>query len=298
METHLNATTNDSATVRQSQLASDAQLGVTRLAVRDLSRSLPFYEQGLGLEHLGTDRGLARLGVDGVAVLELAQEPDARRPGRHGGLFHVALLYPGRLELARVGKRLHAHGVQIEGASDHGSHEAFYLADLDGNGLELSADRPRDQWPDPQVEYSSGPQPLDLRGLMSLVDGEALVPRAGAGLKVGHVHLHVGDIDAALAFYRDLVGFELRARLPTAAFVSLGGYHHHLGLNVWKGQGVAPAPDNALGLRFWTVIVPGPQHVEALSERLGAAGVQHRFDGRQVVVRDPWNSELRVGAQR
>lgn len=283
------------ATTTGPRLAADARLGVARLAVRDLSRSIRFYEDGLGMRHLGTEAGVARIGVD-TAVLELSQEPDARQPGRHAGLFHAALLYPARIELARVGRRLLARGLQIQGASDHGSHEAFYLSDPDGNGLELAADRPREQWPDPQVEYGAGPQPLDVEGLMALVDDEPPMPTAAPGLRVGHMHLHVGGIENAISFYRDVVGFELRARLPTAAFVSVGGYHHHLGLNVWKGEGVPPAPADALGLRFWTVAVPHVEDAEALAGRLRDAGIEHEVDEGRVVVRDPWNNELRVRA--
>ena len=275
-------------------LAPDTRLAVTRIAVRDLERSLPLYEEGLGLECVSRDGSIVALGTGGETVLELAEEPSAQPAGRHGGLFHVALLYPTRLELARVGQRLVSRRMVIEGAADHGTHEAFYLRDADGNGLELAADRPRDQWPDPQDEYAHGPRPLDVRGLMSITEGEDLHPHAGAGVTVGHLHLHVGDIDEALAFYRDIVGFELRARLPTAAFVSLAGYHHHLGMNVWNGEGVPPATDDAVGLRFWTVQVPDSQHVDALADRLTAAGIPHMTDGDILTVRDPWNSEVRV----
>lgn len=297
METHqldISTPTGTTATPA-APLAAHARLGVTRLAVTDLARSIPFYRDGLGLQHLGTDDGIARMGVGDTTVLELEAAPDARRPGRHAGLFHVALLYPSRLELARVGKRLIERGLQIDGASDHGSHEAFYLADPDGNGLELAADRPQELWPDPQVEYANGPQPLDVRSLMDLVGDEPAPAQAAAGLVVGHLHLHVGDVDEALAFYRDVVGFQLMARLPSAAFVSVGGYHHHLGMNVWRGEGVPPAPDDAVGLRFWTVLVPSPADITALAARLDAAAIEYDLIGDvHVAVRDPWNAELHV----
>ena len=131
----------------------------------------------------------------------------------------------------------------VQGASDHHTHEAFYLPDPDGNGLELAADRPRDQWPDLQDAYDltkGAPQPLDVADLMSLVDGQPVVARAEPGVRVGHLHLHVGDVDEGLAFYRDVIGFDEIANMGTAAFVSAGGYHHHLGFNTWRGQGVPP----------------------------------------------------------
>lgn len=281
-------------TAQPPVLASTARLGVTRLAVRDLDRSCAFYEHSLGLVPLTRAGSTVGIGAGRDVVLELVEEPDARPAGRHGGLFHVALLYPSREELARVGQRLLANGTRVDGASDHGTHEAFYLADPDGNGLELAADRPRAQWPEPEEEYGRGPQPLDVRGLMDLVEGHPVEPHAAPGVQVGHLHLHVGDVDEALAFYRDVVGFELRARLPTAAFVSLGGYHHHLGMNVWKGQGVPPAPADAVGLRFWTVQVPRREDVSELADRLRVAGIEHEEEDGLVVVADPWNSVLRV----
>lgn len=274
-------------------LAPTARLGTTRLVVTDLRRSIAFYEVGLGLEHLGTGDGVARLGTPGDPALELVEREDARRAGRHAGLFHVALNYPSRLELARVGKRLLSHGIEISGASDHGTHEAFYLRDPDGNGLELAADRPREQWPDPQDEYRNGPQPLDVRNLMALVQDDDVVARVD-GVVVGHLHLHVGDVDQALAFYRDLLGFDLMARMSTAAFVSLGGYHHHLGMNVWQGQDAPPMPDGVVGMAWWTVRVPARHYLTELAERLDADGTPYSLVDDTLDLRDPWNNRIRI----
>lgn len=282
-------------TAAHPTLAPTANLGTTRLVVTNLARSTAFYERGLGLEHIETVDGIARFGAPGRVAIELVENRTARRAGRHAGLFHVALNYASRLELARVGKRLMQEGVEISGASDHGTHEAFYLRDPDGNGLELAADRPKDQWPDPQAEYNHGPQPLDVQGLMSLVQNEAVSERA-TDVIVGHLHLHVGDVEQALGFYRDLVGFDLIARLPTAAFVSAGGYHHHLGMNVWQGEGAPPVPDGAVGMAWWTVRVPNREHVDALAARLDATGTTYRTEGNALIVRDPWNNELHVTA--
>lgn len=289
------STDTAATTTLHPTLAPTANLGTTRLVVTDLARSTAFYERGLGLEHLVTADGVARFGSTGHVAIELVEDPTARRAGRHAGLFHVALNYASRLELARVGQRLMHEGVQISGASDHGTHEAFYLHDPDGNGLELAADRPKDQWPDPQEEYNHGPQPLDVRGLMSLVQHDPVVPRA-TDVIVGHLHLHVGNVDQALAFYRDLVGFDLIARLPTAAFVSAGGYHHHLGMNVWQGEGAPPVPGGVVGMAWWTVRLPGSEHVDALALRLDASGTKYRTEGEMLIVRDPWNNELHVVA--
>jgi catechol 2,3-dioxygenase len=273
-------------------LPDSLELGPTHLTVTDLDRSLDFYEQVIGLRTQARDERSATLGTAAGPVLGLVADPDAAKPGRQAGLYHVALLYPSRLELARAGQRMVASRTQIQGASDHLTHEAFYLADPDGNGLELAADRPRSQWPDRDHIYSGGPQPLDVGDLMSLVEGEPPTPRAGDGVRTGHLHLHVGDIDQGLAFYRDLIGFEEMANLGTAAFVSAGGYHHHLGFNVWRGKGVDPVPEGVLGMRHWTVLLE-PAQIDAVRRRLVGAGSEiEERSGGGFLVRDPWRNAL------
>jgi catechol 2,3-dioxygenase len=139
----------------------------------------------------------------------------------------------------------------VEGMSDHGTHEAIYLPDPDGNGLELAADRPREAWPDVRG-YAAGPQPLDAQDLYAQI-GEP--SRHAADVRTGHLHLHVADVAAAREFYRDEVGFDVMMEMPTAVFLSHGGYHHHVAANVWRGPGVPPAPDDAVGLRHWTIVL-------------------------------------------
>jgi catechol 2,3-dioxygenase len=174
----------------------------------------------------------------------------------------------------------------VQGFSDHRTHEAIYLPDPDGNGIELAADRPRDRWPaDP---YAGGPAPLDVESLLKTVAGEEPGATAGAGVRVGHVHLHVGDLDQALGFYRDVLGFELQDHLGTAAFVSAGGYHHHVGLNIWNGRGVAPAPPHTVGLRHWTVELPTSSDVDDVRARVEGAGLPVEPVAGGFRVRDPW----------
>src|SRR5205807_10140805 len=201
------------------------------LTVSDLDRSVAWYQRALGLRVHALDTGTAALGDGHEAVIFLHEDPQARSAGRHADLYHYALLYPSREELARGAMRLAATRTAVQGASDHGTHEAIYLPDPDGNGIELAADRPREQWRTPEEAFSGGPRPLDFESLMGTVAGEEPSAHVGEGLRVGHLHLHVGDIEQGLAFYRDLLGFEVWALLPTAAFVSAGGYHHHLGFN-------------------------------------------------------------------
>ena len=269
------------------------KLGAVHLTVADADRAADWYERSLGLRIHRRDGGGAELGDGNETLLVLHEDPQARSPGRHAGLYHYALLYPGRQELARAVLRLVATKTPIQGASDHRTHEAVYLGDADGIGIELAADRPREQWPE-DLGYAGGPAPLDLDSLLATVAGEEVPAHVGDGLRVGHMHLHVGDIDEGLAFYRDLLGFEERANLGTAAFVSAGGYHHHLGFNVWKGVGVGPPPPGTVGLRHWTVELPSGADVDAVRDRFADAGVAIEPLDDGFAVRDPWESVIRI----
>ena len=262
-------------------------LGPVHVVVRDLDRATEWYERALGLR-----RGArGELGDGRETVLVLHEDPAAGPAGRHAGLYHYALLYPSREALARAALRLVETQTPIQGASDHGTHEAIYLPDADGNGIELAADRPREQWPK-GLGYTGGPAPLDFEGLVGTVEGEVTPAHVDEGLRVGHLHLHVGDIDEALAFYRDVLGFEEQANLGSAAFVSAGGYHHHLGVNTWKGHGVGAPPEHALGLHHWTVQLPTRDDVEAVRARLADADVPVSDENGGFVVRDPWQTAL------
>jgi catechol 2,3-dioxygenase len=276
-------------------LPATLTLGAVQLTVADLDRALAWYESALGLRVHHRDASTAALGDGHETVLVLTEDRDARPAGRHAGLYHYALLYPSREELARAAVRIAATRTPIQGASDHGTHEAIYLPDADGNGIELAADRPRDEWP--QDIYAGGPAPLDLRSLLHPVDGEPLREHVGPGLRMGHMHLHVGDIDEGLRFYRDLLGFELQANLGTAAFVSAGGYHHHLAFNTWMGRGVGPAPDHTVGLSHWTVQLRTPEDVAAVRERVRTGGLDTADTDHGFAVRDPWRIEVRFEAK-
>ena len=303
--------TSERSAATVERLSAATRLGPVALTVSDLERALAFYTEALGLRVHRDERGLAAPGPDGETgraalgaggedLLVLCENPAATRAGRHAGLYHVALLYPTRAELARAAVRLALTRTPIQGASDHGTHEAIYLADPDGNGLELAVDRPREQWPDigdPSL-FAGGPRPLDLDGLLALVAEQPPAPRAEPGLRVGHVHLHVADTAAALRFYTEVVGFETVIDLgPAAAFVSAGGYHHHLAFNTWRGRGVGPAPANAVGLRHWTVYLPRAIDVDAARARIERAGVAYEPHGAGLLVRDPDGNALSIAAE-
>jgi catechol 2,3-dioxygenase len=275
------------------------RLGPVQLTVRDLDRSIAFYEEAIGLRLHARSGDSAALGAGGPDLVVLTERPHAARAGRHAGLYHCALLFDSREELAHAVLRLVARRVPIQGASDHGVSEAIYLADPDGNGIELYADRPREQWPPPlQPGHRLGifTRALDLAPLLDAAGGESPREQAGPGLTVGHVHLHVNDMNAAREFYIGLIGLESMADLGSADFLAADGYHHHLGINVWRGDGIpaSPPPDAATGLRHWTMVLPSAEEVEAVRGRVIAAGFAADEHDGGFVVRDPAEIALLV----
>ncbi|HEY2790331.1 MAG TPA: VOC family protein [Gaiellales bacterium] len=294
-------TTHTSLTPGQEQAlpTPTLRLGPAHLTVTDLDRSVAFYERSIGLRVRTRDAATATLWAGGSDdLLVLAAEPAARRAGRHAGLYHVALLHPSRLELARAAARLADTRTPIIGASDHGISEAIYLPDPDGSEIELAADRPRDVWPDLRSPgWDGDPTPLDLNALLDLVAAEPVQPNADPGLTVGHVHLHVGDVDRAVAFYRDVLGFEVMTRLPTAAFMAADGYHHHVAVNVWRGVGVPPAPPATVGLRHWTIVFETPQALAETLARIERAGIPAEPSEAGVLVHDPWDIAVLLTAR-
>ena len=280
---------NETTAITAPVLPATLRLGAVHITVTNLDRSVGFYQDAIGLKLHSRDGDVAAMGAGAEDLLVLHEAPFARPAGRHAGLYHFALLHPSRTELARALVRLANTRTPIEGASDHGISEAIYLPDPDGNGIELAADRPKEQWPEQWGNFR--PEPLDMQGLIGLVGGEEPPRHADPDLTVGHLHLHVGDIERGLAFYRDLLGFEVQVLMPSAAFVSAGGYHHHLGFNIWRGPGVGPAPAGTVGLREWTVVLPEAGVADVLA-RLDAAGVAH--DGG--LTADPWGIPVRFVA--
>jgi catechol 2,3-dioxygenase len=277
-------------------LADDTRLGPVALTVPDLQRSTDFYTGVIGLELLSRGPGTAELGAGGAPLVSLHEDPAAQRPGRVAGLYHFALLFPTREELARAGTRIARSRTPIDGASDHGTHEAIYLPDPDGIGIELAADRPRELWPDLSRSdfFSHGPAPLDVRDLLATVAAEEPSAQAAPGLRMGHIHLHVGDLEHSTRFYRDGIGFEVMTTLPTAVFVSFARYHHHLAYNLWHGRGAPPAPADAVGLRHWTLILGSDEELAAVRSRLTALGTNQIETDGGVIARDPAGIAVRL----
>lgn len=266
------------------------RLGAVRLKVRDAARSAAFYTQVVGLTALGTDaQGRVGLGTGGHVLIELEGDPAATpRPRGTTGLFHLAILVPDRTALAIVLRRLAALRVPL-GASDHLVSEALYFDDPDGNGIEIYRDRPRTDWKWHGDSVEMATQHLDLYRLVA--EAPEIVPidqPMPAATVMGHVHLQVGELDKARRFYVDRLGFRITTEsYPGALFVSAGGYHHHLGLNVWASRHGGPAPASSVGLQRYEVILPEAD-VAALRTRLAAAGETVTEVPGGFEVADPW----------
>jgi catechol 2,3-dioxygenase len=273
-----------------TRLADATRLGAVELQVSELERSIDFYTRIVGLSVQGREGASASLGAGAETIVSLREQPGARPPRREAGLYHFALLFGSREELARVARRVAETRTRIDGASDHRTHEAIYLPDPDGIGVELAADRPRELWPslDDGTFFGHGPQPLDVRALFATVENEGPSERAEESLRMGHIHLHVGELDPSTRFYRDGLGFAVMAQMPHAVFVSAGGYHHHVAFNLWRGERVPPYSPDTLGLAHWTLQTTDAAERDAVGERLRAIGasVEEREDGA-LLARDP-----------
>jgi catechol 2,3-dioxygenase len=279
----------------------DTAVGPVRLAVADPDRAQAFYERAIGLRPLEQRDSAVRLGPEGgVPVVELAAEPDAPpRPGGTTGLFHQAILFPTRADLAQALHRVIDADWRLTGASDHLVSEALYLNDPEGNGIELYRDRPREEWRHDGGELQMATLPLDLQDLVEELHGaEVQAGGAPAGTRIGHVHLNVGDLAAAEAFYNGALGFDVTVRgYPGALFLSAGGYHHHIGLNTWAGEGAPPPPPGARGLRWFEVELPSAADVDAAADRLERAGFDPVREDGAVVAADPSGNRVRLAAR-
>jgi catechol 2,3-dioxygenase len=264
-----------------------AVIGEVHLTISDLDRSLRFYQTHLGFTVHQRGDDTARLGAGGQDLLVLSRRETAPRVRGTTGLYHFAILVPSRADLARVLRRLVNTDTAIQGAADHGVSEALYLADPDGNGIEVYRDRPRTEWPYAGDTLAVGADPLDLDALLaeSTPDDDAGLAH---GTTIGHVHLHVSQLPEAEHFYVNVMGFALMQRYGhSALFVSAGGYHHHIGLNTWAGVGAPPPPPGAIGLRHFVVGLPDVPAVNAVIDRLRAASVPFETTGDGVQVHDP-----------
>jgi catechol 2,3-dioxygenase len=262
-------------------------IGTVRLTVSDLERSRAFYEHVIGLTGAERDDGsIARR--DGSTVGERRGDPDARALNRRAtGLYHLAILLPGRPDLAVALRRLAEVRWPLDGASDHLVSEALYLSDPDGNGIEIYRDRPRADWPHRNGQLEMATLPLDLEDLLRELPSAA-ADRVPAGSVIGHVHLQVSDLVSAEQFYTGVLGLDVTVRgYPGALFVSAGGYHHHIGLNTWHSAGSPPPPPGSVGLRSFELALPGVTEFERTLAGVEAAGIPAERSDGSALVRDP-----------
>ena len=261
-----------------STASAPLEIGRVALTVNDLPRIREFYRAVLGLEVLGGDGGVSLLGAGDRAILELREDRSARRRSpRDAGLFHTAFLLPSRAALGRWLHHAAESRLPIQGASDHLVSEAIYLADPEGNGIEVYADKPRESWPTEGGQIQMATEPLDVNGVAASADG----PWNGApeGTVVGHVHLQVGNVAEAEEFYHGTLGFDVVTHYPGAAFLGSGGYHHHLGANVWNSRGAGRRSFPSTGLA----------DMEILADAAGMDALLARTGGQRHLS-DPWGT--------
>lgn len=261
------------------------------LTVRDLAGVRAFYEHALGLRVHAAADGRVALGAE-TPLLILEENRAAAPDGpRTAGLFHTALLLPKRADLAAWLEHARTAGVRLDGAADHLVSEAVYLSDPEGNGIEVYVDRPAGAWTwtDGEVQFANAP--LDFAGLAA--SGGPPWAGAPAGTVIGHVHLRVGDLDRAEAFYAGVAGLPVTSRWPQARFFGAGGYHHHLGANTWASAGAGPRTEGAAGLAGVTFAADG---LDAVAERAAAAGVTAEPAANGLALRDPWGTRIALAA--
>ena len=280
------------------RLPDQTHVGTVHLQVSDLEKSIAYYQQVLGLRVQRSSAATATLGADDEErpILALHTTPGVKRARRGAlGLYHFAILLPERAALGRFAMHLSALGARV-GSADHLVSEAFYLSDPDGLGIEVYADRPRSAWRRRGRELVMATDPLDVGDLVAASEGQPWtgMPR---GTRVGHVHLHVGDLEEAERFYHFALGLDKMVwSYPGALFLAAGGYHHHLGTNVWSAE--TPAREEEARLIEWELLVPGREAAAAARNSLGAAGYATEQSETGVTAADPWGTRVRIALDR
>jgi catechol 2,3-dioxygenase len=269
------------------------QIGTVALKVRDLDRLVAFYRDAIGLAVLAQGPGHARLGAGEATLLELEHAPAAKPDNpTEAGLYHTAFLQPTRADLARWVIRAARSRLPLTGASDHGVSEAIYLDDPEGNGVEVYRDRRPEDWRWEGDLVTMTTEPLDLEALAEAAGPDVDHPAADS-LRVGHIHLRVGDLGQAEAFYRGIIGLDLTRRRHGAAFMSSGRYHHHVATNVWRSNDAGARDPDRAGLA-WFSFRADPQARAALLARIAEAGLLTQDGAAGVEITDPWGTRIRI----
>ena len=275
-------------------LPAATRLGTVDLAVADLGIA-DFYTRVIGLELLKKTAAQASLGAGGRELLRLSLKPGAKHYEHRTGLYHFCLAMPGRRDFGLLLKRILDAQVPLQGLVDHHTAEAIYLPDPEGNGIELNWDTPRETWPESMsAMMRMGNGPLDSEGLLKLAAEKGPdTGRLPEDAFLGHIHLHVAKLQESRDFYHGLLGFDIMGEFPRqAVFVSAGGYHHHVAFNIWNGVGAPEPPDDAGGLRWFSVVLPDKKAVEAVLERARAAGQKPEAAEGGWLLRDPSQNGL------
>jgi catechol 2,3-dioxygenase len=280
------------------QIPATTHLGEVSLRISNLERSIQFYTEVVGLKLLERSEKVATLTADGKqSLLRLEQLTDAvTMPVRStSGLYHFAILLPDRKSLGLALRNLAESGIEI-GQGDHLVSEAFYISDPDQNGIEIYADRARETWKrDADNNYIMSSDPVDVDSLFALAANE---PWQGlpAGTVIGHVHFHVRSLEESRRFYTGVLGFDIVGNFAnmSALFVSAGGYHHHIGLNIWAGAGAPVNPDNATGIDYFTIIYDGKEPLEQAVEKLRQSNASIEQQGTDWFTVDPQNIRIRL----
>jgi catechol 2,3-dioxygenase len=281
-----------------AEIPAETRPGAVHLVVADLDRSVGYYESAIGLTLRERGAGRACLGAGGEDLLVLIEQPGVVSARGYCGLYHFALLVPARADLARWLAHAVRERVPLTGAADHYVSEAIYLSDPDDHGIEIYWDRPRETW-EGRVAQRMTTLPLDTHGLLGELEDSAREPfeRLTEGAVMGHVHLRVAEIPRTIAFYRELLGFGLMARLgDQAAFLSAGGYHHHLGANTWESAGAAQPPPGTASLRKVTVVLPSATDRDRLAARVAGSEQTPEHVDEGVLVRDPSGNPIVLAA--
>ena len=295
------STLNQTTQQKQFSIHPATLPGHVALTVANLENQVAFYQQVLGLQLHWRDGNQAGLGAGGADLLRLTEQSGLKRYRHVTGLYHFAVLFPSRRELARAIARLFTLRWP-NSPTDHIMTKTTYLDDPEGNGIELYAESPEDgmftmeggKFVTRRADgtESDGREPLDVEALFALLtEDDKLDQPAPEETRIGHVHLHIRNVDEAVNFYHGVLGFDVMgtAKLFRAAFVSAGGYHHHIGLNTWQGEGIPPAPADAVGLRYFSVVLPDKTALDQVLERVQQAGIPTEQTSNGVLVRDPCN---------
>jgi catechol 2,3-dioxygenase len=272
------------------------RVDMVTLRVRDLDLLADYYRDAIGLSVMQRTAMGARLGSGGVALLDLERREGAAREARNAaGLYHTAFLMPTRKDLARWLVHAAANKIPLSGFADHRVSESVYLDDPEGNGIEVYADRAPELWQWNGGTVTMGTDQLDIDGLLTLTDTRTTnYARAPDGLRIGHMHLRVGDLERADRFYSGTIGLDPTRKRTGAAFLSSGRYHHHLGINVWQSSGAGPRDDTATGLAWFSLEIAAPEILQAQQQRLRQAGAPAVAIANGIETADPWGTRVRL----